>query len=556
MKPVAASLLLASAAAAQGLAPLPDVAAQVLADTDGDGRRELLIVTQTTAGRATIARHDATADGTGLVLRDAVDLRDGAHTLLAVADVNGAPGDELVVADPSGTGAIVWPKDAAARELVLQPLARRARFPLRTGRPQFSPFVQDLNRDGRADLLLPTLRGVQPFFQETPGDDGAPRFVAMEPLPVPVQTTVDGGEGGLDDELQGGLVIPQIETEDLNGDGRRDLLTREEQKHSFWLQQPNGTFAAPIVVDLAQFEDSTPKAAVAPGSTLVLGDQKLLQRGDVDGDRIPDFVIAHRRKVWTFLSSQAGPQFTKARTQAVADDVTAMLVVDLDGDRRAELLTFQLQVPGVGAILLGLVQSIDIDVKCVGYRSEGSAFASAPTWRRVVTLRIPPILSLLSRQEELVKRFTDIVGKARIGVRGGFTAAGRQDLALVRSDGASLELFPRDADAPTLGDDTGRAMLKNLLFDDPDPVFDLERVFGLLSGFLDRISGSLVGDRQPTTTLALRDPAQWRIVELLVGNLHGDARDELVAVYEEVTPATSGARRAHDLLAWPAPAPK
>lgn len=535
---------------ASRLAPMPNVVAQVLADTDGDGVKELLVVVQSPDGRASIVRHDATTDGAGLAPRDAVDLRDGAHTLLAIADVNGVAGDEVVLADPTGTAFVVWPKDPASRELTMQPLARRARFALRTGKPQFSPFVQDLNRDGRADLLLPTLRGVQPFLQEATGDDGAPRFVAMEPLPVPVQTNVDAGTDALDEELQGSLVIPQIETEDLNGDGRRDLLTREDEKHSFWLQQANGTFAAPIVVDLAQFEDSTPKAAVAPGSTLVLGDRKLLQRGDVDGDRIPDFVIAHRRKVWTFLSTTNGPQFTKARTQAVADDVTAMLVVDLDGDRRAELLTFQLQVPGVGSLLLGLVQSIDIDVKCVGYRSENGAFANTPTWRRTVTLRIPPILSLLGRQEELVKRFTDIVGKVRIGVRGAFTAPAKKDLALVRGDATAVDLFPREGDAPSLADDTGREMLKNLLFDDPNPVFDLERVFGLLSGFLDRLSGSLVGERQPTASIPLRPAAEWRLVELLVGNLHGDARDELIAVYDSVGDAAPR-QRAFDLLAWP-----
>jgi hypothetical protein len=266
----------------------------------------------------------------------------------------------------------------------------------------------------------------------------------------------------------------------------------------------------------------------------VLGDRQMLQRGDVDGDGIPDHVIAHRRKVWTFVSSKQGPQFQKARTQATADDVTGMLLVDLDDDRRADLLTFQVQLPGVGALLLGLVQSIDIDVKAVGHKSEADGFARTPTWRRTVTLRIPPLLSLLSRQEELVQRFTDIVGKARLGVRGAFAGGDAADLLLVAADGKALELFADAGAAPTLDGARGRRLLRELLFDDPDPLFDLERLFKLVSGLVDELSSGLIGDAKVATTVPLRDPAKWRLVELLAGPLDEVAGDDVVAVYEAV----------------------
>lgn len=552
MRAAIPSLLLATAPAiAQQLEPRADVACQMLVDTDGDGRQELIVVTQGALGNGVIARHDLAADGRTFALRDWVDVHEGRRMLLAAADVHPHAGVELVVADPSGIGWITWPADPAAHTLELRPLARRARFTLRTVRPQTSPFVRDLNRDGRLDLLLPTARGVMPFLQEAPGDDGEPRFRAMDLLPVPVQATIDSGSTGLDQELQGALTVPQIDTQDLNGDNRPDLLTQQGQKHAFWLQQADGTFGKPLEVDLAQFEDSTPKAAITPGSTLVLGDRQLLQRGDVDGDGIPDFVIAHRRKVWTFLSSAAGPQFTRARTQAVADDVTAMLVIDLDGDERAELLTFQLQVPGVGALLLGLVQSIDIDIKAVGYRSENGAFANTPTWRRMVTLRIPPILSLLSRQDELVKRFTDIVGKVRLGVRGPFTAAGKHDLAIVSGDGTALELHPRSEPGKSLDGAAGRRMLRNLLFDDPNTVFDIDRLFGLVSGLLDEVAGELAAGDAAAASVPLRDGKQWRIADLLVGELDGKPGAEIVAVYDEIEPTTDAPRRAYDVIVWP-----
>jgi hypothetical protein len=542
--------LLAVHAHAQGavlgsVGPVDDVVAALPVDTDGDGRAELVLVTRD--GR--LVRHGL-IDG-GLRRRSVLQLRDPAHTLFAAADVHARPGVEFVVADPSGTGWLEWPDGDQVRDAEAQPLVRRARFTLRTDAPQLSPFVQDLDRDGRLDLLLPTLRGVMPYLQEAAGDDGAPRFRGLGALTVPVQVSVEH-DRRRNEELSGSLVIPQLETEDLNGDGRPDLLTRDGQRHLFHLQTGDGTFAAPLVLDLAQFADSTPKAAVELGSTLVLGDQKLLQRGDVDGDGMPDFVIAHRRKVWTFLAGKDGPQFTKARTQAVADDVTAMLLVDVDDDARADLLTFQVQLPGVGALLLGLVQSIDIDIKAVGYKSEDGAFANLPAWRRTVTLRIPPVLTLIGQQEELVQRFLDIVGKTRLGVRGAFTGTDANDLALVRADGGTIELFPADTAPPKLDSAEGRRTLRRLLFEDPETVFDLDRVFALVSGFVDKLSDNLVGDRAPRHTITLRDPERWRLVDLLAAPFDGEPGDEVVAVYVAAD-GDETAPRSYDVLGWSAP---
>ncbi|MFO1032450.1 MAG: VCBS repeat-containing protein [Planctomycetota bacterium] len=547
---LAAFLLLAAIAAAQtpsaSLAPDRAIVAALLHDTDGDGRVELLLVD----ANGTVARHGVTAGG--LVARGTLALPDPQRSLFAFADLMPTPGTELVVADGNGTTAWTWPAEAAPQPV---PLLRRARSTLPLGAPQRSPFVQDLDRDGRLDVLLPTLQGVQPFRQEAPADDGTPAFRALPTIAVRVRTQVQDADGRGDRERTGELVVPPVDTEDLDGDGKPDLLTREGQVHRFHLQTADGSFGPPIELDLARFEDSTPKATMELGATAVLGDRQLLQRGDVNGDGMPDYVIAHRRKVWTFVTSKQGPQFEKARTQATADDVTAMLLVDLDEDRRADLLTFQVQLPGVGALLLGLVQSIDIDVKAVGHTSEGNGFANQATWRRTVTLRIPPLLSLLGRQEELVQRFTDILGKARLGVRGAFAGSDAADLLLVTGDGKGLEVFADAGPAPTLDGARGRRLLRELLFEDPDPLFDLERLFKLVSGLFDELSSGLVADAKRGATLPLRDPAQWRLVELLSGPLDDVAGDDVIAVYEAV-PADGAApsgppRREYELVVLP-----
>ena len=541
----AAAFALAATPAAQtpaALEPQAPIACELVADTDGDGRAELLLVTR--AG--TVTRYVLADDGS-FRATGALQLADPAHSLLATADVDGAPGVELLCCDSKGTSWLPFPgADGAARPAV--PLARRARCTLALGEPQTSTFAQDLDKDGRVDLLVPSMQGVTPFLQEPPAADGSRSFRALDRLPTPVRASAEEPGAARDGrpmrERAGNLTVSPIETEDLNGDGKPDLLTRQSRVHAFHLQDGKGGFRAPLTVDIEQFEDSTPKAAVAPGSTLVLGDRQMLQRGDVDGDGIPDFVVAHRRKVWTFLASKEGPQFTKARTQAVADDVSAMLLVDLDDDKKADLLAFQVQVPGVGALLLGLVQSIDIDIKAVGYRSEDGAFTGAPAWRRTITLRIPPILQLLGKQDELIAKIQAIAEKQRLGVRGAFTGAGRSDLALLRADGQALDLHAMDGQAPSLASAASRRLMRRVLFEDPNPVFDLDRLLSLVGGFLDEVSGGLVGDKTPVASTPLRNAKDWRLGNLLVGAFDGDGLADVVAVYDRVD---DGSRPAKEL---------
>ena len=320
----------------------------------------------------------------------------------------------------------------------------------------------------------------------------------------------------------------------MNGDGRPDLLTRTGDVRAFHMQRVDGTFADPITIDITQFVDSTPKAAMDLGTTAVLSDAQLMQRGDINGDGIPDHVIAHRRKIWTFLGDSSGPQFQKARTQAVADDVTALLLVDLDRDKSDDLLTFRVQLPSLASIVLGLVQSIDIDVRAIGYQSEQDGFASTPKWRRTVTIRVPPLLSLLSRQDELIERFTGLVSKARISTRGEFVSKGQSDLALVTADNSAIELFLNVPEAPQMNSDEGSKMLGKLLFEDDNTLFDLERVFGLLSGFLDQLNDQTVGARKASKSLPLRNATKWLLSDLDVGEFDGLPGKELLLTYHSV----------------------
>lgn len=507
---------------------------QRVCDTDGDDVAELVLLHDDRLSRHRVDGAAWRADGE-------ISVEDPAHTLVSLADILQPPGLDVVIVDRRSTVSRPWGDGPAVA------LARRGRFTLRVDRPQFSPFVVDLNEDGRLDLMIPGLSGVTPFFQERIGDDGVPDFVRLPRVKVPVSVDVDPGSRGIDQELGGSVSIPQIRVLDLNGDGRPDMLTKEGNVHSFHMQSEEGTFDEPIQVDLTKFVDSTPKGSVNFGRTAVLSDAQQLQRGDIDGDDVPDFVVAHRRKLWAFLGTDEGPQFREARTQAVAEDVTAMRMMDLNEDGRDDLLTFRVQVPDVASAVMGLVRSTDIDLRAVGYESEGDGFAKKPRWRRTITLRVPPLLSLLGRQEELIERFTKIVGDARISSRGAFLLPDGDDLVIVSKDATTAQLFPGIPRAPRLETADGIRLLRRLLFEDEDTVFDLERLFDLVSGFISRLSDQPGAGREPAATLALRDPDSWQLILMQEAAMDANEGDEMLIGYVSTAdPRTF----AYDVISW------
>jgi hypothetical protein len=89
--------------------------------------------------------------------------------------------------------------------------------------------------------------------------------------------------------------------------------------------------------------------------------------------------------------------------------------------------------------------------------------------------------------------------------------------------------------------------MRRLLFEDEDTVFDIDRVFGLISGFVSQMSDQPIGDRAARAECQLRDPKQWRLVMLRRAELDGEAGDELLAGYESQDGAR---RRAYDVIRW------
>jgi hypothetical protein len=334
------------------------------------------------------------------------------------------------------------------------------------------------------------------------------------------------------------FTIPQLDLQDLNGDRRDDVIVADGRRRAFHLQRPDGSIPPKpdVEVDLKLFRDTTPPAAVRPGRTFAGSERPRMQSRDLDGDGIPDYVIAHARKVWVFQGSNDGPQFTEPSTiLKTADDVTALLLARLDDDPLPDLLILRVQVPTFATLVLGMLGDWDVEITAAGYENQGRrSFATTPKWRRELTLSLPSVAGVLRNPEALIRRIEEAGRNFRPESTGDFNGDGHPDLALLSEDGARLDVWS--------GQDAGRGpgsvedfdrLLRRVLFEDPDSAWNIDRLLSLLGGLAAERVAHLTGGRPATATLDLRKGAPFTFSGLASGDLDGDGRSEIVVAYAD-----------------------
>jgi hypothetical protein len=542
-------------ARAETLVPGFALAAHRWVDVDGDKRTELLVL-----GREGEVRTFLHASGAATFTPEAqgtLRLSDPRHTLVDTSALLGQGGAlQLVCASPAGVQAFALDAQGAYAGPG-ETMIARARFALRVGMPTLADLAQDVNNDGRPDLVVPGPRACELWLNEGPAPvtGGAPaRWPAWRKaatVAVDISSSSEHDSEQLSDVLSSSFSIPSLATRDVNGDKRPDLLVVEGEKRGFHLQREDGSFPerADVAVDLSIFRDSTEKADVRPGHTLAIDSAASFQSRDLDGDAIPDYVIAHRRKVWVFRGGKSGPQFQSPSTiLKAADDITALQLARLDTDDYPDLLLVKVQVPTIATLVRGVFGEWDVDVSAAGYLNRaGKDFETSPSLKSEIVLRLPSILSLLKEPEKILQRFEAVRERFRQSAWGDFDGSGTRDVALVSSDAATLEVWlVRDVATERESAFDAEELLRKLLFEDADKVWDIDRIVLWLGNLAERRTALLTGGRAADGRIALREKEKGRLETLECADVDGDGRAEILLRYEVGVPA----RSEFDVLRW------
>ncbi len=507
-------------------------ATYLIEDLDGDGRAEFVFVSD--GGVVEIRAVDASKAAFVARKKGTLTLPYPEHSMLACADVLGGPKLELIAATPKGVFA--WSLTDAgvfSGEPVRLTTRRKGRQRIRLGKPRFVSFVTDVDQDGQPDLVLPVGDSCE-LWRNLRGGESDRSFELVQTIALDSSRSRAVNGRFLSSSLSNRIEIAHLETEDINGDGRPDLIVQEDLGTAFYLQNAEGRFAAdPIRVDLSIFVDTTPAASVALGKTLAGTDTQHMQKGDLDGDGIPDYVIAHRRKVWVFLGTKAGPQFEKPDYRMrVAEDISGLALLQLDDDGLSDLLVFKVVVPSAGELVMALVSSLDIQITAIGYAAgSGGKFEKSPRWRRELTLEIPPILSLMSRAEELMKRVEEIIAKVRKVAGGEFASPDEPSLSVLNEEATGVELW-RNRSLPESRKEHLEKRFRELLFVDANPVFTIDRLLDLMELAFDERSDAITGGDGADGRFEIENAELLVVRDLLAADVLGNGRDALILVTE------------------------
>ena len=247
--------------------------------------------------------------------------------------------------------------------------------------------------------------------------------------------------------------------------------------------------------------------------------------------------------MWVFHGTKAGPQFTEpSDVLRVADDVSAMLLVRLDGDEFPDLMLLRVQVPTIGTILRGLVAQWDIDVAALGYRNlGGKKFDTTAKWKGDVAVRLPAILSIVKNPEALVRQFEDIAKKFRRAVPGDFDGDGRPDVALVSENEERLDLYTSRAGAAESANPESE--IGDAFFGEESRVWELDAIIRWVGDLAARQASRRTGGGPPYAAWPLRPDGEYERTAIEAGDLCGDGRSAIVIAYDR-----GGVERVFDVV--------
>jgi hypothetical protein len=147
-------------------------------------------------------------------------------------------------------------------------------------------------------------------------------------------------------------------------------------------------------------------------------------------------------------------------------------------------------------------------------------------------MRLPGIVGLLQNPEKIFERFTSLEKRFRSFARGDVNADGALDVLLASEDGAKLECW---LGAPNVRlDSRGERKVRQILFDDKNTTWDLDRVVAAFGGLAQRQVALLTGERAADWVTDLRSSADYKLGALECTDLDGDARSEVLLGFSRV----------------------
>ena len=375
-----------------------DVLELLAADLDGDGRKDLIapyLVGVPPAQKRFIAIFWNGARGLSPKPDLVLPLEGEAACAFDVAEVDGQPGDELLLIGPRGVTARSFRGRVAGEPTVLTGEVTLFVEPDKGELPRV-PLVQPLGQGVQA-LLLPK-PGALSVLVRAPGKESAWTRAGLLPVPLEAGYTrrrrgmsISRGTGGFFPAIAARFNFPAVHLADLDGDGLVDLFVAQEDRVTVFRQGPGATFKDQPDY-LRDFAIRTPeelKESFSPAAIMVR---------DIDGDGRADLIV--RKQVSQGLASATTTSFVFFGRQGgfanTADQVlrhegasgVEVELADLTGDGRPDLIVPSVNIGLFAIIRILTSKTLKMNFQVFPFEKEQRRFAEKASAERELRFKI------------------------------------------------------------------------------------------------------------------------------------------------------------------------
>ncbi|MFT5732090.1 MAG: hypothetical protein ACI8WY_000754 [Planctomycetota bacterium] len=282
------------------------------------------------------------------------------------------------------------------------------------------PFGRDVDGDERLDLVLPGPGRFHIMLNRTGDrdadhdaeDDAGGTLSWSDPLIVEYDPNVNydfGDPMRLSSTFGQSVRVPFFQVEDVDGDGRQDLISEVGDRVSVHLARPEIDATPTWELDLSGYR-GTPSLRELDLDDLLSSVSGLAQWRlvDMDGVAPRDLVVGGAGEVRVFLGGAAtGPSETPSQVLKSSGNVLRYFVRDVVGDERPDLQVVRGERLSLARLLKYLLLPGQLEFDVLTYQNEDGLLARRPTQRATIGLRVPRLITFFGEAKELGDRIEE-----------------------------------------------------------------------------------------------------------------------------------------------------